>query len=185
MKLIPTLEDVCNYFPHGVRYTSPNDEGYGFELSTIDNVGQISSSNLAEQDVDVVENIEDVTFILRPISQMFQIIEHDGETFIPIERLAKAAIKDFKLDKIAFSKNQDENKTSGAILGTTPHIDILFAYDLQRGFFIQYQDSAEQTPDNTPELKQMLHKWHFWLGDQDSFNMGLIIIKKAIKYEDN
>jgi hypothetical protein len=82
MKEELTIKHLCAYLPHGVMivcFDNAPVKMFGISHNTIHMEGGILNYKEA--------HIGKCKPILRPLSQLTEYIEHDGERFVPIERL--------------------------------------------------------------------------------------------------
>jgi hypothetical protein len=90
------LKDICGYLPHRLKVT--DDEGWHiYDLTNILLFQGIFKAGICQQVNDEFFDedelfISDSTPILRPLSDLYRIVTHNGNEIVPIVKLAKMAM---------------------------------------------------------------------------------------------
>lgn len=92
--LIPQeiLEKVIDYLPHGVevRILNHKSDYVGIERAKVNGYYMLKDKpHFTYKGGSTGKSIFEIRFLLRPMTQITQEIEHNGERFTPIDRLRK------------------------------------------------------------------------------------------------
>ena len=120
------LKDIAGYLPYGLKVME-----YVFnEIHTIE--------------LDIIDNLflNEVKPILRPLSDLYKTITHNGKEIVPIVELAK----------ISTGSNSWELKYNCAIIGD----DSIFDYDKEKGFI----EIINRCPQNVYRQYQLFDYLH-------------------------
>lgn len=98
------LSHLACYLPYGLKMKVNDVQFYGYKVMTLCDKCGLSNIGIST----VIDELQDFTPILHPLSDLTKEIEHNGEKFVPIERL----IEDF--DK------HGENGFDFSYLNTSP-----------------------------------------------------------------
>lgn len=174
-----TLEMLCGYLP--------------YELKVLNNWGDIKKMRYTHLDDDGNGWIGGIKPIFRNLSSdLTREIEHNGERFVPIERL-------FGISRGAHHNNKFKNTSIMSpyqmqfeMLGSR---DYYFSMqrdegDVRLGLGWSFKTfSTDLRKDNRREenvlfnslLFESLKKWHFWIYDQSYFKKGIILDINELK----
>jgi hypothetical protein len=150
-----TLQEIAPYLPcklyvYDENQQNKTDQVVGFFLGSLDfeNWSPINS------------DIGNYKPIMRPLSDLTNEIEVNGEKFVPIVELAKIA---FPLYKWILNEECNFAMTKEDVYFDFNYHYYLFDFD---GDYLLDQ----------LKLFQKLYEWHFWLGDQERFGKDIINI---------
>lgn len=163
------FQDISQYLPYGLlvqyecrKYTamalfiySPPDES---EVGLI-----IYEDDLPEKSAVKISQIKP---FFRPLSQLVQEIEHDGQKFVPIVELAKIAC-------LGFERKLPIEIFRNGFAYTVAYDNSHFTFEPT--IFLGFINSNLQIPKNQKALFDKMVSWHFWLGDQSYFEKGIIL----------
>ena len=125
MKRKLELKDIAGYLPYRLHCINCDDI---IEIIEFDNVGNlmrgIDLQDEAEDDEWVAS--QQYKSILRPLSDLYRTITHDGKEIVPIVDLAKISFPNCEWEK---DKNIDSAKSKNGI----------FFYDCYKGFYYRYK----------------------------------------------
>lgn len=120
--------------------------------------------------------IEDVIFVLRPLSDLTKPCLDGGK--VPIVELGKIAEL---LKPISFSEMTTFKGELNGVCAIDRYDHQWLMFDFKEGFSMWhkphgYSDYVLTLLDHQLQLFQQLYKWHFWLGDQSEFGESIIDI---------
>jgi len=93
------LKDICGYFPYGLHGLNCDDMIVKLDYTNIGNF--MRSLELYDPEDDEDEWVSAYLYkpILRPISDLYKTITHNGKKIVPIVELAKIAFTEYKFWK--------------------------------------------------------------------------------------
>jgi hypothetical protein len=133
------LKDIAGYLPHGLKYK-------GFEEMEVIYEIDPSNPNLVLLNSGKYE-IGQVKPVLRPLSDLYRTITHNGEEIIPIVECAKIGFPSFKW------KLEDTKFAIALIDGSNAR----FIYSEESNAFFIYYNTIEAT-NNQYKLFDFLHE---------------------------
>ncbi|MDR2910599.1 MAG: hypothetical protein LBV47_04440 [Bacteroidales bacterium] len=151
------LKDIAGYLPYDLYATRNNFVGVINQINRNGNF-VISCSNWHE-------NINDKNHhkpILRPLSDLYKTITHNGKEIVPIVELAKMAIPNLKWDinkKMSIAEIISKSSFDTILFGYTGlHRYFKYVNETDRYFYYVYQyDNVEYIPDQI-QLFDYLHE---------------------------
>jgi len=164
MKKELTIECLAPYLPYGLKFQSGHFL-VGLYNGKSDVTRPLLMSEVKNGPIDWEANFNMDKPILRPLPDLTRRIMHNGETFIPMVKLAEIAglntmkivLNAMPLDGIftAGIRCNIENDFDG-------HQYEVLTFDMQSGFGKHYRPSKKwDIVPNQLKLWQMLHAWHF------------------------
>src|SRR5690606_16036970 len=176
MKEQLTLEMLCGYLPYGLKIQWNDTKkimGITFETQNYysQNVYPMATINyLLEQNIELG---------FKPIFRNLQTdltkeIEHEGERFIPLRKLFETAYPMVFVKKKEWEISVSENNFA-TIKSKQNYIS--FQVDLEDAEMVVFNNDGEDMEqiNDRYKLYQLLHSWHFWLGDQSYFEKNIIL----------
>lgn len=91
------LKHIAPYLPYGLKIKLKDGEATGVIVELNTKTGVILFEN---QHGDCLCHLDDVLFLMRPLSDLTKEIEHNGEKFVPIEKLQElypASMSDIRM----------------------------------------------------------------------------------------
>lgn len=181
-----SLKDIAKYWLYDL--TVNYDNGHGEELEIKINgikKGSRKDEVILLNDKVIPLYLHECQPNLRPLSQLIEEIEHNGERFVPIVELAKIGIDDSQYPDWSKIRIEEKDKHQiplrlwfDCVNGRAYDFESWFFY-LKGAFFVECHDEdVHYEVRNQEQLFQKLYEWHFWTGDQSFFKKGLLIEKK-------
>ena len=175
MTLQQHLELICKYLPHKVMYLHNG------------NVAELMPYHLGMH-LKNIERGDDWKLCLRPLSDLVKpcLLPSDLATeneikWTPMAHLARysTVARDMRFEKVGFCGNEAYIETSyyGRMFSHKGKL----TYDCHNMTFRRTQDYKEVDVRYQHYLFNLLHQWHFFLGDQSLFGKEIIDINTLNK----
>lgn len=125
------------------------------ELSTMNLVGIKADRLILENDAGVIleRRPEDCRLLLYPLSQLTQEIEHNGERFVPLEKIALQGKEGYRLTKVVKIL-----RGTGLLYYISSGV---MGHDNETKFDRQTKSFRRHGQIVPYELNQKLYEWHF------------------------
>src|SRR5690606_10808526 len=159
------LEMLCGYLPYGLKLYI---EDFGIEKM----IGFINDEVITTEDNSELSKVKPIFRNLK--TDLTREIEHNGERFIPLRKLFETAYPMAFVKKKEWEISVSENNFA-TIKSKQNYIS--FQVDLEDAEMVVFNNDGEDMEqiNDRYKLYQLLHSWHFWLGDQSYFEKNIIL----------
>ena len=127
------LKHLAPYLPYGLKFLEVRKGSFNNSDDIIEQV-ELNTSNINYLNNSRIYKVKSRKIILRPLSDLIKEIEVNGEKFIPILKIAKLHLSDFR-SMNPYSTNYCHACTNGSLHR--------FGYNTSRKSFFLYFDGEE------------------------------------------
>jgi len=153
-----TIADLAPYIAHGLKCNYSAGMHYGTDCKIL---GLDADGVKLEMPLEwlVYSQIQP---LLRPLTQLTQTITHNGESFVPVERLFCLRYTRGAFDILALSSNETVHKMEVAWDKVRSSVDTFYlnTTDMHFGYVSQKDGNHKRLPHQLA-MFQLLYSWHF------------------------